>query len=145
MSELTRQLASGDPAPIYLLLGEETFFREAALVAIRRSVLGDEKEDNGVNCDLLYGDEVDALNRCDTLPAFAARRLVIIRNAGALRPRETERLMPYLKAPVETTCLVLASEKVDGRLKFFQTLKVVAVTVDCSPLDARFMPEWIQA
>ncbi|HEY3197695.1 MAG TPA: DNA polymerase III subunit delta [Nitrospirales bacterium] len=146
ISELIRQLGSGPPAPIYLLLGEETFLREAALVAIRRSVLGDEKEDNGFNCDLLYGDETDALevlNRCDTLPAFAARRLVIIRNAGALRPRETERLMPYLKAPVETTCLVLASEKVDGRLKFFQTLKAVAMTVDCFPLDARFMPEWI--
>ena len=137
ISELTRQLASGAPGPIYLLLGEETFLREAALVAIRQSVLGDEKEDNGFNCDLLYGDDTDALevlNRCDTFPAFADRRLVIIRNVGGLPARETERLLPYLKAPVETTSLVLTGDKLDGRLKFFQSLKAAAVTVDCSQL-----------
>ena len=146
ISELTRQLASGALAPIYLLLGEETFLREAAVAAIRRVVLGEQIEENGFNYDLLYGDETDALevlNRCDTLPAFADRRLVVIRDVGALRARETERLLSYLKMPVETTCLVLTGEKVDGRVKFFQALKGVAVTVDCSPLDARFMPEWI--
>jgi DNA polymerase-3 subunit delta len=144
--ELTRQLATAAPAPIYLLLGEETFLREAAVAAIRRAVLGEEIDENGFNYDLLYADETDALevlNRCDTLPAFANRRLVIIRDVGALRARETERLLPYLKAPVETTCLVLTGEKVDGRLKFFQTLKAVAVTVDCSALDARYLPGWI--
>ena len=147
VSELARVLASEAPAPIYLLLGEESFLREVALTEIRRAVLGKEAEESGFNYDLIYGDETDALevlNRCDTFPAFAERRLVIIRDVSGLRARETERLLPYLKTPVETTCLVLTAEKVDGRLKFFQALKGVAVTVDCSPLDARFMTGWIQ-
>ena len=146
LPELARLLASGKVAPIYLLLGEESFLRDAALVMIHRAVLGEDDVGGGFNYDLLYADETDALevlNRCDTLPVFAPRRLVVIRDAGGLRARETERLLPYLKTPVETTCLVLSGEKVDGRQNFFKTLKAVAVVVDCSPLDSRFLSEWI--
>jgi DNA polymerase-3 subunit delta len=98
------------------------------------------------NDDLLYADETDAdeiLALCNTLPAFAERRLVIIRDIGALRAGETERLLPYLTGPVETTCLVLSGEKVDGRVKFFQAAKTIATVVDCSALDARAMAQWI--
>ena len=146
VSDLARLLASGKVAPIYLLLGEESFLRDAALAMIRRAVLGEDEVGGGFNYDLLYGDETDALevlNRCDTLPAFAPRRLVIIREVGGLRARETERLLPYLKTPVETTCLVLSGEKIDGRLNFFKTLKAATVVVDCSPLDPKFLSEWI--
>jgi DNA polymerase-3 subunit delta len=146
ISELARQLASGNVAPIYLLLGEESFLRDAALAMIRHSVLEEDDVGGGFNYDLLYGDETDALevlNRCDTLPVFAPRRLVVIREVGGLRARETERLLPYLKTPVETTCLVLSGEKVDGRQNFFKTVKGAAVVVDCSPLDPRYLAEWI--
>jgi DNA polymerase-3 subunit delta len=96
VTELARLLASGRVAPIYLLLGEESFLRDAAVAMIRRAVLGEDDVGGGFNYDLLYGDETDALevlNRCDTLPAFAPRRLVIIREVGGLRARETERLL----------------------------------------------------
>lgn len=146
IEELVRQLASDSIAPIYAVLGEESFLREAAVNAIRLAVIGSDADGpDAFNYDLLYGDETDALeilNVCDTLPAFADRRLIVIRDVGALRPRETERLLPYLKTPVETSCLVLTGEKVDGRLKFFQALKSVAVVVDCSPLDLRALPSW---
>jgi len=91
VAELKRQLASGACAPIYVLLGEESYLRETALAAIRRVVLGAEDQETGFNYDLLYGDETDALevlNRCDTFPAFADRRLVVIRNVGALPARD---------------------------------------------------------
>ena len=38
VSDLARLLASGRVAPIYLLLGEESFLRDAALAMIRRAV-----------------------------------------------------------------------------------------------------------
>ena len=146
VSDLARLVASGRLDPIYLILGEESFLRDTAMAMIRRAVLGDEDVGGGFNYDLLYGDETDALevlNRCDTLPVFAPRRLVMIREVGGLRARETERLLPYLKSPVETTSLVLSGEKVDGRLNFFKSLKAAAVVVDCAPLEPRVLSEWI--
>jgi DNA polymerase-3 subunit delta len=146
--DLQRQLASGAPAPIYLVVGEQAFLRGAAVAAIRQAVLGQEADSAAVfNDDLVYGDEThaqDILNRCDSLPVFATRRLVVVRDINRLGSRETERLQPYLKTPVETTCLVLTGDKVDGRLKFFQSLKAAAVTVDCGSLDQRALPLWIR-
>src|SRR5438067_10707936 len=139
VAELKRQLASGACAPIYVLLGEESYLRETALAAIRRVVLGAEDQETGFNYDLLYGDETDALevlNRCDTFPAFADRRLVVIRNVGALPARETERLLPYLQARLESISLDLGGDDLDGRPKFSQSPTPPPVKVDSRPLDS---------
>lgn len=141
-------MGAGEIAPLYLIVGEEAFLREEATAAIRTGVLGaDDANVGAFNADMVYGDETEAaelLSLCGNLPMFAARRVVVVRDIGALRAKETERLLPYLDAPVETTCLVLTGEKVDGRVKFFQALKKVAVTVDCEPLEARILPGWIR-
>ncbi len=146
--ELKRRVSAGEPAPLYLIVGGEGLLRDEAVSAIRTTVMGpDEANVGAFNCDAVYGDETDAaeiLTLCSNLPMFAARRLVVVRDAGGLRAKEAERLLPYLEAPVETTCLVLTGEKVDGRVKFFQAFKKVAVTVDCEPLEARALPAWIR-
>ena len=146
--ELKRQVGAGELAPLYLVVGEEGLLRDEALAAIRAAVLGPDDANVGAfNCDVVYGDETDAtemLTLCSNLPMFAARRLVVVRDVGDLRAKEAERLLPYLEAPVETTCLVLTGKKVDGRVKFFQALKKVAVAVDCEPLEARALPAWIR-
>jgi len=146
--ELKRRVSAGEVAPLYLVVGEEGLLRDEAVAAIKAAVLGsDEANVEAFNCDAVYGDETDAsevLTLCSNLPMFAARRLVVVRDAGALRAKDAERLLPYLDAPVKTTCLVLTGRKVDGRVKFFQACKKVAVTVDCEPLEERALPAWIR-
>ncbi len=146
--ELKRRVSAGEPAPLYLVVGEEGLLRDEALSAIRAAVLGpDEANVGAFNYDVVYGDETEAaeiFTFCANLPMFAARRLVVVRDVGDLRAKEAERLLPYLDAPVETTCLVLTGRKVDGRVKFFQALKKVAVTVDCEPLETKTLPAWVR-
>jgi DNA polymerase-3 subunit delta len=148
LHELKRQLAAGDLAPLYFVVGEEAPLRDDAVAAIWAAVLGPDDANVGVfNSDVVYGDETEAaeiLTLCGNLPMFATRRLVVVKEVGALGVREAERLLPYLEAPVETTCLVLTGGKVDGRVKFFQAFKQAAVNVDCAPLDARALPAWVQ-
>ena len=148
LDELKRQLAAGDLAPLYFVVGEEAPLRDDAVAAIRAAVLGPDDANVGAfNSDVVYGDETEAaeiLTLCGNLPMFATRRLVVVKEVGALGVREAERLLPYLEAPVESTCLVLTGGKVDGRVKFFQAFKQAAVSVDCAPLDARALPAWVQ-
>ena len=148
LHELKRQLATGDLAPLYFVVGEEAPLRDDAVAAIRAAVLGPDDANVGAfNSDVVYGDETEAaeiLTLCGNLPMFATRRLVVVKEVGALGAHEAERLLPYLEAPVETTCLVLTGGKVDGRVKFFQALKQAAVSVDCAPLDAQALPAWVQ-
>jgi len=88
LPELKRALSSGPPALIYLVVGEEPFLRDAAVAEIQQHVLGpDVAGVAAFNMDVLYGADTDALDilrLCDTLPAFAERRLLIVRDAGAL-------------------------------------------------------------
>jgi len=148
LHELKRQLATGDLAPLYFVVGEEAPLRDDAVAAIRAAVLGPDDANVGAfNSDVVYGDETEAaeiLTLCGNLPMFATWRLVVVKEVGALGVREAERLLPYLEEPVESTCLVLTGGKVDGRVKFFQALKQAAVSVDCAPLDARALPAWVQ-
>jgi DNA polymerase-3 subunit delta len=148
LHELKRQLAAGDLAPLYFVVGEEAPLRDDAVAAIWAAVLGPDDANVGVfNSDVVYGDETEAaeiLTLCGNLPMFATRRLVVVKEVGALVAREAERLLPYLRAPVETTCLVLTGGKVDGRVRFFQALRQAAVSVDCAPLDAWALPAWVQ-
>jgi len=148
LHELERQLAAGDLTSLYVVVGEEAPLRDDALAAIRAAVLGsDETTIEAFNSDVVYGDETEAaeiLTLCGNLPVFSTRRLVVVKDIGALGAREAERLLPYLEAPVETTCLVLTGGKVDGRMRFFQALKQAAVIVDCAPLEAWALPAWVQ-
>jgi len=148
LHELKRQLAAGDLAPLYFVVGEEAPLRDDAVAAIRAAVLGPDDANVGAfNSDMVYGDETEAaeiLALCGNLPMFATRRLVVVKEVGALGVREAERLLPYLGTPVETTCLVLTGGKVDGRVRFFQALRQAAVSVDCAPLDAWALPAWVQ-
>lgn len=131
------------PGPLYLVVGEEDLLRDHALAVFKTVVLGDGGE---FNYDLFYGDEADGadIRSCASeMPAFAERRLVVVKGAEKLSAKQAEVLLDYLKDPVETTTLVFVSLKLDGRLKFSQALVRAAVTIDCSPLrEAQLIP-WI--
>src|SRR2546422_5923919 len=62
--ELKRQLAAGDFAPLYLIVGEEAVLRDDAVAAIRAAVLGlDEGNVGGVKCGVVDGDETEGAGR----------------------------------------------------------------------------------
>jgi DNA polymerase III subunit delta len=143
--QLGQQLKKDPPAALYAVIGEEDLLRDAALAHIKQAVLGQDGGD--FNSDLFYGDEADgaAVVACASeVAVFAPRRLVLVKAADKLPAKQTEALLPYLKAPNESTTLVFGAAKLDGRLKFTQTLTQVAVVVDCSPLkEAQLLP-WLK-
>jgi DNA polymerase-3 subunit delta len=107
--QLNRKLKKGKPAPAYLVAGEESVLVDRALELITSRVL-DEAQSDDFSLTRLDGKttsaaEVEAAARTASL--FGGRRLVVVREAQALRPTEIKKLLEYLKKPVETTTLVL--------------------------------------
>ncbi len=157
--ELAQAIQRDGVASLYLVCGEEDCLRDQAVAVIKTAVLGNgsrgnegEEEGHGgleaFTSDLLYGDECDAseiLARAGEVSVFAPRRLLIVKAAEKLPAREGEALLPYFKAPCESTTLVFVAAKLDGRLKFSQALNKQAVVVDCSPLYDNQLPAWIKA
>ncbi len=145
--ELTPSIQQRGLAPLYLVVGEEDYLRDQVMATIKTAALGGQGLE-GFNCDLFYGDECtasDILACARDLPAFAERRVVLVKDAEDLPAREVEHLIPYLKGPNDTTTLVILASKLDGRGRFSQTLRDCAVVVECGPLPASQAPGWVRA
>jgi len=144
-AQLNTQLAQGTVAPLYAVVGEEDLLRDTALDALKTALLGEGKSD--FNCDLFYGDEAsgaEIVTCASEVAVFSARRVVVVRAADKLPARECEAILPYLKEPNESTAIIFAAPKLDGRLKFTQALTRTAVTVDCAPLREAQWLTWLK-
>ncbi len=109
-------------------------------------------------------DKVLAATR--TVPMMAKRRVILVRglerwdtssagagagdgdddepaNLKAIPP--LDRLADYAKAPIDSTCLVLVAQKLDGRRKLVTLAKKAGFAVECASVDGRALPGWIRA
>jgi DNA polymerase III subunit delta len=106
--------ARGHVSPAYLLLGEEVLLRQEFVSRLLPLLLPPGMEP--LNLDVLSGPEIGAADldtRCRTVPAFAPRRVVLLKEVDRLRADVWDALLAYLDAPVPTTCLICVAEKLD--------------------------------
>ncbi len=165
-NEAIAQARRGALLPIYLLVGEERFLRDQVLLEIRAAALG-----TGIaafNEDKLQAGEVDVdkvIAAARTVPMMAPKRFVLVRGVerwdssrdsggddndgeasdagskGATSP--LDKLAAYAAAPIDSTCMVLVAEKIDGRRKLITLAKKQGFLVSCETLDGRSLVAWI--
>ncbi len=155
--DLPRQVAQQGLAPLYLIIGEEPYFRDKALDVLRLVNQEEESRDESdgstpseasdmFQSDVVYGDETDAseiLELAEEVSFFSPRRRLFVKWADKLSARDGELLIPYFKNTNDATTLVFAAAKLDGRTKWVQVLKKQAVVVDCAPLSENQWAGWI--
>lgn len=153
-TDVRRDIASGSVAPVYVILGAD----EAAKIGLAGEFLDLVEADlRAFNVDRLYGGETSAAAVVDTartLPMMVQRRVVLVLHAERLlnprkesdaTSRDLEMLEAYVKAPVDTCCLVLVAESVDKRRAFTKLLMAKATVVECTgPADAVEAAKWIR-
>lgn len=149
-TELLNSLKRGVVHPVYLFYGEEGYLREQA--AGRLINFCREGGGSDFNIDLIDGETAgpgDIVASAETLPLFAAKRLVVVKNppffkaakrAGREAPAETEEkpaargetvLLKYLKDPLCSTILVFnTGEPVDKRKRIFKAIKEAGKAVE---------------
>ena len=144
--ELLRNLRVGKVPELLFLYGKEPFLVQRAVRMVRKAVLATEKDD--FNDNLFHGKDASAVEIIDsaqTLPVFASRRLVTIKDAHLLPAAELDGLLSYLKKPIPETCLLFVAEKIDSRRKFFQQFKKSGSLVEFKPLAERELPGHVRS
>lgn len=132
-------------APAYLLLGEEVLLRDEFLSRLRNALLPSGLE--ALNLEALSGEEVDAsdlVTRCRSVPAFAPRRVLLVKDADRLRGEVGDALSAYLEDPCPTTCLILTAQKLDQRSRLFRSLQRRAVVLRFTPPGRGGLERWLQ-
>lgn len=142
--KLQQRLESGEPAPVYVLMGEEAFLIQEATQLIKRRSVDEAALD--FNCDVFDASETDASSVKDAvemLPMMSRRRLVVFRGVDGLKDKEWEVLFPLFERPVDSSVFVLTCESLDKRKKSYKKLSEAAVTVELKrPYDSQ-LPDWI--
>jgi DNA polymerase III subunit delta len=140
-------LASGKPAPVYVLSSEQPLLLERAVNAIRDATVPPALR--GFNYDVY---DVSGAGRAtasrilataQTLPMMAQRRMVLVRDIGAMQAAELNKLVEYLESPNPSTVLVAVAGKVDKRVKFFATAVKRKLLHELAP--PRELTGWIKS
>ena len=132
--------------PIYLLMGEESYFIDQVSDLLQEIVLDESQKP--FNLNILYGRDQDA-GQVDNLarrfPMGAEYNLVIVKEAQMLN--KIDNLVYYAKHPLKSTILVLCYKNgnLDKRLKLYKEIDKGGVVLATKKLYEDKIPRWISS
>jgi DNA polymerase-3 subunit delta len=160
--------APGRPAPVHLVLGEDSYLAEEALERILADAIGDDRAEG---LTVLYGDEVrweGVLQAARTGSLFATRRAILVRRAELLRyegqrPGKAEDDLPeepaarakgktagedavgrYLDDPSPDAILVLLAGKPDRRRNPWKRLSTDGTVHSAEPMKRAALRSYVE-
>ena len=119
--QLKAQIAARKFAPIYLLMGEESYFIDILCDALSSSILSPAEQ--AFNQITVYGKDSDAgqiVNLCRQMPMMGSYEVIILKEAQQLR--NIEKLSHYTSKPQASTILIICHKEknVDKRSAFYK-------------------------
>ncbi len=145
LHELQNLLQAGSLPGLILLYGQESYFVEKGLQAIRSAVV--RPEDMDFNLTRFHGRDfsaIDVIEQARTFPVFAERRLIIIKNVHESSANQLDGLLPYIEDPVPETVLLFTAEKIDARRKIFQLLKKTGTAIEFKKIYENQLPSFVR-
>ena len=142
---IMRDLKARHFSPIYILMGDESYYIDKISDYIAEHVLRPEERD--FNQTVVFGSDISASQIVDSAKAFpmmAEKRVVIVKEAQNLKG--TEPLVKYFKQPVVSTVLVLCHKNgsINKRKKIIPAAQVGgAVIFESKKLYERELPGFI--
>ena len=145
--ELDRSIREARLNPLYLLIGVESYLRNAAARAIADAALRDTllREFNESNFSLLTGAAQEAIAAAEQLPMMATRRVVRITDFDKLREADEEVLIRYINRPAESSVVVFVANDLDKRKKLTKTLLDNCLVVEFPPLKDGEAKAWAKS
>lgn len=151
--KILADIRRGRIAPVYLLAGEGTYFKEQVVRCLEEKLLAGDRE--GAEYEVFDGETTGlgaVLESAMLVPMFGAKRLVVVKNAPWFDGKETaggkeaaDLLLPYLQNPCPTTCLVfLTKGSPDKRKRVYKELAATGVVWEGVPLAGASLKDFIQ-
>lgn len=141
---MMRDLKTRRFLPVYILMGEESYFIDKISDYIAEHVLQPEQRD--FNQNIVFGSDINAAQIVDLskgYPMMAEYRVVIVKEAQNLRG--TEMIEKYLENPVKSTILVLCHKNgtIDKRKRLIGRANAVGVVFESKKMRESELPNFI--
>ena len=146
INQLITDIKGGKIAPIYFLMGEESYYIDLLSDYIESNIL--QEEEKGFNQVVLYGKDVsiqDIISNAKRYPMMAERQVVIVKEAQNLI-KTIDQLVDYTKNPQPSTVLVFnyKYKTLDKRKALYKSLSKSGVIFDSKKIYEDKVPSWIQ-
>lgn len=149
----TQEIKSGQAKPVYVLYGRDRFRMQGFVDYMTASLLSEEERSLGVvKVDTAETPIEEVVLEAETLPFFASRKLLIVRDQSLLAAgkegkvsHRPEELLRYLKEPLETSTIVFVvhADKLDERRKLVKQLKAQDALLHFDELEGKDLYRWI--
>ena len=154
ITKVWQDFKKGNFAPVYLLVGEESYFVDETIKQLK-AALRNEEEAEVMTFDLNEQPIDYVIDEADTIPFFTERKLIIAKNASFLKATEKgkekidhdlKRLESWLAHPTDTaiTLFVAPYEKLDERKKVTKLMKEKCVIIQAETPKNHDLNVWIQ-
>lgn len=143
--QFTQAVRANRIPPVLVLHGDEGYLVEQAVRQVIAAVVPPEGRD--FNLTIVHGRDLkghELAEQARTLPVFADRRLVVIRNLHEASADQLEAFSSYLDDPVPETFLLCAAAGIDKRRKFFQKVAQIGEVIEFKRLYENQMPQFIR-
>ena len=142
---IIHDLKSRKFSPIYVLMGDESYYIDQISDYVATHVLSPEERD--FNQTVCFGSDVNAIQVTDMArryPMMSEYQVIIVKEAQNIRSLDA--LEKYLKNPVKSTILVWCHKngKIDARKKVVGLAQTVGVVFESQKLRDYQLPEFIQ-
>jgi DNA polymerase-3 subunit delta len=140
---LEKSLASGRLLPVYLLVGEEQYFRHRGRELIRDVVV---KQHKGTVSVFGTGDALERVLeelRGDSL--FVSRRMVELIEADGFLKEWHDAVARYLERPSASGVLVMDAHKVDNRTRLVAKVRKSGMLIPCPRMYEGGLAGWVKA
>lgn len=142
--QIVQDVRNGVFSPVYLLMGDESYYVDMVCDAIIEHCLDESERD--FNQTVCYGADVDAdsvITAARRYPMFAERQLVVVKEAQMMK--SLEELAIYCQHPLDSTVLVIAMHgaSADKRKSLYKSVSKIGTVVDSQALRDFEMPKWI--
>ncbi|QYR20169.1 DNA polymerase III subunit delta [Paenibacillus sp. sptzw28] len=154
VKEAVKEWKAGRFRPVYVLYGKDRYRMRQFIATLTETLLPkDERELGIVKFDTSESAIEEAVAEADTLPFFASRKLVIIRDQSVLAAaqgkenkieHQTDRLLAYLQQPCESSVIVfqVMADKLDERRKVVKLIKEQNALIPFQELQENELLQW---
>lgn len=142
--QILRNLQNKKFAPVYLLMGEESYYIDLISDYIQHHILDENQSE--FDQTVMYGKDTDIttiINNAKRFPMMSPYQVVIVKEAQNVK--DLDKLQFYLNNVSKSTILVLCYKygTVDGRKKWVNELKKIGVIYESKKLRDYEMSAWI--
>ncbi len=146
VNQIVSDIKSGNAKPIYILMGEESYYIDRISDFIENNVLSEDEK--GFNQVVLYGRDTtieDIVSNAKRYPMMAEKTVVIVKEAQDLS-RTIEKLVPYAENPQNSTVLVInyKYKTLDKRKKLHKIVAKDGVVFESKKLYDNQVADWIR-